>query len=559
MKKPNVSELSLTEKVAHLLMIRQDQVIYKWEDGKTVRRPIEEVHEIMKKYQYGSMWVQGGKLMNGVDFGENDPGEIQKAKHTKKWLDDIQKDVRLPMLFGCDSENGMGYSYSDCTVTVGAYSIGAADDLELTTEISAAIAREHRAAGTNWRWAPVADIPNRFNAVRNGRGFSDDVDKLSAHIKAAIKGLAQENVVSTVKHFPGCDPYEFRDPHFVTDMINLSIEEWEKTQGKAFQNAVDDGVMSIMTSHTAWPMVDDEIMNGKPVPATMSKKIITGILRKKMGFEGVIVTDGMDMAGLTNMCSRKELLARAINAGHDVLIGTNLEDFEYLYEAVCEGIVPMERVDDACRRILDLKEKIGLFDDNYKNDYNMETEQSKTSEINRKVAEKSLTLLYDRNNLLPVNRDNIKKVAIVCSSHFPDTIKRLEVMKAEFEKRGARAVIYDDIKYGEQLTEMDKECDLIIYAGYLAPHRPMGVSALSGEKCRTYLWAFSKGKEKSIGISMGYPYMHIDTMQGADTFVNVYSPDAETLTAFVKAVYGEIDFVGKSPVDIEPKLRYVYC
>lgn len=157
--------------------------------------------------------------------------------------------------------------------------------------------------------------------------------------------------------------------------------------------------------------------------------------------------------------------------------------------------------------------------------------------------------------MLPLNKENIKKVTIVCSSHFSETRNEIEVMKQEFEKRGAEVQIIEELN---DLETIANENDLIIYAVYIAPHRPMGMPSLYGKKIETYFRAFTFGKEKSIGVSMGYPYVHFDFMGGADTFLNIYSTNPEALIAFVKAIYGEITPTTKSPIDIEPKIRCVY-
>ncbi len=562
MKKPSLDELTIKEKISQLLMLGQGYLEYRWENGGMIPRTMDEINEIMTKYQYGSMYAYGavgrGKLDADHVTDVNDMGEASVSQH-KEWLEAVQKNVRLPMLFGTDSEFGLHYAFRDASQTVGALSIGAANDEVLTEELAAQVAREHKAAGSNWRWSPVLDLPNRFNGISIGRSYSDDIERLTKLCIATIRGTEREGVASHAKHFPGEDPYEFRDGHFVTPCINISLEEWEQRQGKVFQNIIDAGVMSIMTTHTAFPACDDEMINGKYIPTSFSNKAVEQLLRKKMGFEGVIISDDLSMGGLSTICSHEEMLVRLINAGHDILLGVKEHDYELVYKAVCDGRISMERIDDSCRRVLDLKEKIGLFEECQEQEtYSPADTNAKISELNRKIAEKAITLLYDRMQMLPLNKEKIKKVAIVCVSHSTKTIEELETMKKAFEEHDAEVVLCDGITR-ESYGLIAKQNDLIVYVGHLSHHRPMGMPSFYDEKMDCFRYAFTEDHEKAIGVSTGYPYVHHDAMQGANTFINIYSTDDESQKAFVKALYGEIPFAGTSPIDIEPKLRYVYC
>ena len=325
---------------------------------------------------------------------------------------------------------------------------------------------------------------------------------------------------------------------------------------RTFQGVIDSGVDSVMVGHTAFPAADDTKLNGRYLPATLSEKIIKGILREKMGFDGVVITDGIGMGGLMTICPYEEVLIRAINAGNDILLGVKPYDHEIIYKAVLDGRIPMERIDEAAERVLKLKEKIGLFDAAAE-EIDMKEQTAKTAALDKKIAEKSITLICDKNKMLPLKSAEIQNVTIVCSSHHSETEAELEVMKAAFEERGAKTRIIGDIADQETVKELSEQNDLIVYAAYLAPHRPIGMPSLYGAKMETYFNAFSYGKEKSVGVSLGYPYVHIDAMAGGDALFNIYATNPESMIAFVKVLYGELEPCTKSPVDIEPKLRYV--
>ena len=557
MKRPSLSELSLTEKIAQLLMLADEKIQYKQVNGEGQLRPKEEIDEILQRYQFGSYWHTGTVKMDIVNLAEEwATGRRMTMKERKAYIDGIQKNVRLPMLVAMDAENGIGYALSDGSIVPSPLSIGAADDVQATRALYADVARELRAAGANWRWCPVIDLVSRYTSSIC-RIFSDDVDRITRICTAAIRGTEQEKVATTVKHFPGSDGVDIRDGHFSSSTMLCSYEEWNKAQGKVFQNMIDAGVMTIMVSHHSFPAIDDTTINGNYIPCTISSKVIQGLLREKMGFKGVVITDGIDMAGLTGFCAtREELLVRTINAGNDILLGVSPEDFDLVYAAVCDGRIPMERIDESCQRVLELKEKIGLFDESPEEEIDTDAAGQQISKASQIIAEKSITLLYDKQNLLPVSKENIKTVSIIYAAHYSGIGELLKVMQEEFAKRGATATISNG--FSSVGTAAVAQSDLIIYAGYIAQHRPMGFPSFSGSQLAVFNRAFSFGKEKSIGISLGYPYLHFDVMGGANTFLNLYSPDPEALRAFVKGLYGEIPFVGTSPVDIIPKLRKVY-
>lgn len=556
MKKPELSELTLEEKISQLLLLRQGHLT-NVVDGDPRPKTKEQREALMQTNHFGGLWSYGRVKMETANLAEE--GTRVSVKEQKELIDEAQDNVKIPLLVGVDCENGAGYTFLDGTKVGTSAMIGAADDEELTFQLNAAVAREIRASGANWRWGPIVDTRGRFSPGLT-RSFSDNPDKIIKHAIAAMRGTQSEKVAATIKHFPGHDIYNFRDSHLTSTHLTYTLEEWKKGQGSIFQALVDAGAWSIMTTHTAFPAVDDEMVNGNYVPATLSKKIIQGLLREQMGYNGVLITDAIMMSGLTNFCSHEEILIRAINAGHDMLLGVAPGDFDIVHKAVLDGRIPVERIDESCERILELKEKIGLFGAEAE-EIDIAKQAQLTAQINEKLAKKSVTLLYDHNNLLPVSKEKTRKVAIIATSHMQSFFDDLEVMKAEFEKRGAATDIYAQPFEGGSRTirRIEREYDLIIYAGYVAMHQPLGMPSLYGDQAGLFFAAFKNGVEKTIGLSMGYPYLHFDMMTGARTFVNTYSHSPECQKAFVSAIYGEAPFEGVSPFDVEPKLRLVYC
>lgn len=566
MKKPLLSELSLREKINNMIILPQWDLRRRYENGEdyTVERPENEQEEMLLEGQFGSLYAQYGTIVKGRNTDLLDSASDQRCKSTE-FADMINWEasfLKVPPLVGGDSEgSGAGQMHYDLTSIISPLAMGATNDENLVYELGAALARELRCTGVNWRWSPVIDISNRFSSLCHTlRTFTDmDVEKQSRLGIAMIKGMQSEGVAATAKHFPGSDPYEYRDGHFCNSTISVSKEEWWKTQGIIFQNVIDAGVYSIMSSHQSFPAIDDSKVNGQYRPTTISKKITTDLLKNEMGFDGVIITDGITMGGVASILPYEELIVEIVNAGNDVILCASKEAGDIIEQAIKDGRIDESRIDDACSRVLNMKEKLGMFEDGYVNvKYKAEDVRDKTAELSLKAARKAVTLLRDRNNILPLDKDKIKKVSIIVSSHDDNFYNiSMQHLKKEFTDRGIEVYMQRRLNNAMELKEISDNSDLIIYAAHVSGHRPKGAAALMEKECETYFHAFKYGKEKSIGISCGSPYLAHDIMDNADAFVNLYGTSPALLKAFVEGIFGEIPFVGKSPVNLKPP-KFVY-
>lgn len=387
------------------------------------------------------------------------------------------------------------------------------------------------------------------------RSFSPDYpDKMIQMANAHIRGMQSEGVAATAKHFPGADRYDYRDSHFSHSIISSSMEQWWAEQGKIFQSVIDNGVYSVMIGHVAFPAYDDSVIKGEYRPATVSKRLITDLLKGEMGFDGVVVTDSVAMAGITSFYDTyEEEIVDLVNAGNDVLLGVRLPACDIVEQAVKDGRIPESRIDDACQRVLNMKEKLGMFEDGYWDlPYTLEEAVAETQKLNLEIARRSITKVHDRQGLLPVDSSKVKNVTIICSTHTDRFFDELQYLKKCFEDRGIHVRLQRRLSGHFEMVEIAESSDLIIYAAYVAPHMPKGGMTLYGDECNTYLYAFSQGNGKSIGASFGYPLLHFFPMGGANTFINAYSESPESMQAFVEAIFGEIPSIGKSPIKLYP-------
>lgn len=557
MKKPSLQELTLREKIGQCLLPYQYHVYFENVDTyPNNMRSRKEVKEYIGKEQFGSYWMEQTAIHKLENPNLTDKKESKlEAEVYREFLKRQSDYGKIPSLMALDAEqDGAGHIFSDLSTVCPNLAIGAADSEELVYKLGVCIARELRCAGASWRWAPCVDIANRYNLCVMRTYAPEDPDKMIRFANAHIRGMQSQGVAGTAKHFPGQDRYDYRDAHFSPAILSSDMEEWWSEQGKIFKGIIDGGVYSVMVGHQGFPAYDDSKLKGKYRPATVSKKIVTDLLKGELGFKGVVITDGIVMAGLTGCYDTyEELLIDLVNAGNDVLLGTYPGAGDIIEQAVKEGKISESRIDDACTRILDMKEKIGLFDEDYWNPpYTAKEVVAQTKIINQEIAKRAITLVRDDQNLLPLDQKKIKNVTIVCSTHADVFFEQLEYLKEILENRGMKVHLQRRISSDAEMKRIDETSDLILYAVFVAPHRPKGHMGLYGEECATYLHALSKGQEKSIGVSMGYPYIHYDIMGNAETFINTYGVAPELMDAFVQAIFGEIEMTGVSPVKLNP-------
>ena len=566
MKKPLLSELTLREKIGQMLAPHQWDV---YDADPSSKCDIEEVKARYKKEQFGTIRGeqvgvyytipgnkrQANKVEGYVEGGLLSDNTIKVDTETyRKFLENHNSYVKIPIIVGGDCVVGGASVFNELSWIVNCAAMGAADSEELTFALGAAVAREMRCCGINWRWCLVVDLGNR-NSFSTLRTFAiDDPERTIKHAIAYLKGMQSEGVAACVKHFPSEGRIESRDAHFTSTSNTDTMEEWWAEQGRVYKEVLSAGAYSVMVGHQSFPAMDDKKINRKYVPATISKKIVTDLLKGQLGFDGVVITDGIRMAGLYSLMPYEKLVVELVNAGNDVLLGCEVYSGDLIEAAVLDGRIPESRIDDACQRVLDMKEKLGMFEDDYYNiPYKAEDIVGETRRLSEEIAKRSITLVRDNFGLLPLNKKDIKKVSVIISTHAEHFTDKLDTLKKAFEDRGIEVYMQRRLKNTTELKEISDNSDLIIYAAYLAMHQPAGYPRFFGDEAASFYHAFNHGKEKSIGVSFGYPYIHYDTMENADTFINAYNAQPETMRAFVSAILGEIEIVGKSPVLLIPR------
>ncbi len=544
MEIPKLQDLTLREKIGQTMIL-----------SSTKLTQMEDIEAYFAANPVGALWASGGskkretytqtetKAGNPKLLGRRDEMHI-------RLLNAVNKQMRIPILPVMDAFTGITIFDGHAGLPT-ATSIGAARDPELAYRQGRATGKDLHAIGCRWIWSPVADNPGRFPGLRTMTCNREENCRLLA---AYIKGVQSAGVATSVKHFPGPDPRDTRDTHFCTASITMSLEDWEKTQMRDYQACLDAGVDSVMIRHATFKAVDDTRVNGALLPATLSYKIVTGLLREKMGFRGLVLTDDATMKALTAVYPEEKTYVEILRAGIDMVLSpARLDYIDIIEKAVRDGDLPESRIDEACGRVLALKEKYGLFS---QGELPIPTEEERKAisdeihAVSKAISEKGITLCANRTGFLPVKREKIKKVKIVYIGYSDACYENLRYAVEEFSRHGAVCDVQEGFEKAD--NETLPEYDLIVYATYIGQFAPAGGPYFFEEKCRMMRRIMTVATEKSVGVSFGNPNIFFNYFTAAHTFVNAYSFTPETMQSFVKGLYGEVQFTDFAPFPLNP-------
>lgn len=534
MRKPNLDELSLRERIG------QTGIAYPAVDLKNPAEP------------FGIAWSVGGLKMAFVnmDFTPSDNLRMTADAYAEE-MKRVNACHKVPILSAMDCNYGIDGAFYEFSPIVAAPMIGAANDESLAYEVGRIRGLHMRRACCNWWWGPEVDLVSRRSEISFGRLYTDDPQRMTTLARAEMLGCQSVGVAATAKHFPGSDEIEYRDPHTSYQMLHCSLEDWKQRQGKIFQDLIDNGVMSIMTAHIAFPDCDPTQIDGKYLPASASYKVITELLKEQMGFRGVVVTDAVKMRGLFAMfgCLQDVYIA-ALQAGNDAILGVDSDYIDVIENAVKQGKISEERINDACQRVLDMKEKLGLFDSpTYQNTDDIAAINALTKKVNKQVANSGISLDVNRSGLFPLKKP-INNVHIITICPNPDFEKQVQNgLAAAFEERGVHATVSANLYSYEEIEKIAAENDLIIYACC----RGRKYCYFNVDNRESFNFILHAGAEKSLGVSFGDPFVAFDQFSCMDTFINAYSAAPEAHEAVADAILGNIPFQTSSPFQIVPR------
>ncbi len=511
------------------------------------------------EYRKYLRWVRDLRVGGLVLVNRVKNGSVQHAEPfaMATFLNRMQRAAKVPLLVAGDFERGDSMRVVTDTKFPHNMAFAATRDPELSRYEGAVTARQARALGVPWILAPVADVNNNpDNPIINIRSYGENPDEVAAHVRAFIEGAHKataDPVLVTVKHFPGHGDTA-TDTHLAMAVLNAGVERLEQCELAPFRAAIAAGADSVMTAHIAVPALDDP-----KTPSTLSHEVLTVLLRRKLGFDGLITTDALDMQGITNRWNSGQAAVKAIEAGVDVLLmPANPEQaVEGIVRAVERGQISRQRLNESVSRILAAKARVGL---NRKKHVDAEAAMDaldQPEDVARvdEIAERAVTLVKNDAALVPV------KSAGAAFLILPESgcAEQGRAFAAEVRKRAPNAPIVT-LSPGASGEEFDKaitaakDAQTVVVAAFASVAAYRGNTVLVGGYPKLLDALMAVGRPVVL-IALGNPYL-VRSFPGVNGYITTYSPVPPSETAAVKALFGEIPFRGKLPVTIPGVAKY---
>lgn len=512
------------------------------------------------------------------------PGKAEEVYEQNRIL---QENSKIPVLIAANTEMGGNGACTDGTYVGNEIKVAATNDKKYAYELGRISGVEAAAIGCNWSFAPIVDLLRNWrNPIISTRTWSADVDQTIELSLEYMRGIQESGIAPAAKHFPG-DGIDERDQHLSSAPNWYSTEEWDETFGKVYGALFEAGLPSIMAGHIALPAYvkhfnPDATLQEQVMPATLSKEILTDLLRDKMGFNGVVVTDASHMVAMTGTMKRKDLLPRAIAAGSDLFLFFNDpdEDFQWMMEGYKNGVITEERLEEALTRTLGLKAMLGLHKKDRKEILPPKEEAMariglpENKKIAEEVADKAITLVKNKQDIFPISPDKQKRVLLVdvkgTTGGFGAMIGNNEKPSAKFkellEAEGFEVTIWESAE--ERILKLPAEERQAALRNVYAQKRPIAeltdnydliinLAVVNPNTDQRIQWPASKGtpdipfyvhEVPTIFVSLQAPF-HLADVPQVQTYINAYDSKEFTLKALLDKFLGRSEFKGVSPVD----------
>lgn len=557
-----IAAMTDEEKIAQLFVMMGDN------------RDPDYLADIVTRYRFGGFRYNGGSA-----------SEVQEQNRI------LQTNSKIPLLIAVNAESGANGSFSDGTFVSDPVKLGAADDPRWGYELGRVSGLESAAAGCNWSFAPVVDILyNWRNPIISKRTFGNDPARVAAYGKGYVAGAREHGVVCAAKHFPG-DGVDERDHHLSSAVNDMTVEQWDASFGRVYSELIEAGLQSIMIGHIMLPAYQEHFTPGTEVsdlmPATLSKEIATDLLRGKLGFNGLTLTDASHMVGLTGRMARRDFVPGAIAAGCDMFLFFNDpdEDLAWMMDGYRRGVITDERLNEALTRILGLKASLGLH--RTPGDQIVpgaealgDVGRPENKELLAEVSDAAITLVKNTQpDILPITPERYRRILIIPTQGFPSPMaglfsgaggaKAWEVIAGLLREAGHEVTIYTS--QIERIMALPPAERMAAVMKMYSAKRPiseltdaydliLGVADVSGtmQVVERVSWPPAKGTPDvpwyvheipSAFVSVNSPFVLVDVPQ-VPVYINTYDDKPATLEALVaKLASGADAFTGASPVD----------
>ena len=463
-----------------------------------------------------------------------------------------------PLLMSADMERGLAMRLTGATEFPPNMAVAATQDSKRAATMAQAIAQEAKAVGLQQSYGPTLDLNiNPLNPIINTRSFGDNLPLTIALSHAVIEGLQSNGIIATAKHFPGHGDVSV-DSHISLPVLKADRQQLDEYELKPFKAAIEQGVISVMIGHLAVPK-----LTGTMEPASISKVIVTDLLRKELGFQGLIITDAMNMKALYNGQNVPDISVKAIQAGNDLLLFSPDPELAHrsIVHAVEKGVIPIEQINDSVRRILLAKQWLDIEHRKLVNLNRVKDDASPEShrDLAKKIAEASITLVKDENHYMPLKRVSSGNLLNIILQDKTDLevgngyIKNINNFYSADHIRIDPAA--DSLRYA-QAVEMALKAPAVLVTSYVQALSGSGTLKLT-EKQQEFIHTLARmmPKEKPlIFISLGTPYL-INYFPEITTYLCTYSSKEASEESVVKALKGKLKPRGILPVSLQGNSR----
>src|SRR6266702_96792 len=474
-----------------------------------------------------------------------------QAYPTAVLANQLQTKSKLPLLIGADFERGTAMRYDEGTSFPTAMAVAAGGNPKDAYTMGKITASEARATGVHWVYAPDSDVNNNpANPIINTRSFGENPQRVGEFVSAFIKGVEDGGALATAKHFPGHGDTA-ADSHIDLAVISASRERLEHLELVPFRAAIAAGADTVMTGHLSVPALEPD----PNTPATLSPKILEGLLRKELRFQGLIVTDAMDMGGITVRYAPGEAAVRAVVAGVDCLLMPPVPDaaFEALEGAVKSGRISKRRLDESVRRILQAKARLGL-NKNRLVDVNVLNHKFGSvawQQQAQEISDRGVTLLRDKPHRLPLDGTKPSRALLLAFYADPEPYPGEDLERELRSRFDSVTTLRADTRFvnaGILKLPSPDTYDVAIVAFFVRVSDRKGNVDVPAEQAVLAEQVYKTGKQV-IYVEFGSPYL-IEGFPQAETWLAAFGISDVAQISLARALFGEIPVRGHLPVTV---------
>ncbi|NAW50959.1 glycoside hydrolase family 3 protein [Elizabethkingia argentiflava] len=511
------SSLSQDEKLGQLFIID----LYADKD----QTHINSVRQLVLQEKIGGIILMQGNALNQIES-----------------INEFQNSSKIPLLIGIDAEWGLYQRIATAHKFPWAITLGAIQNEKLIYEMASQIAVDAKRMGINWNFAPVVDVnTNPMNPIIGNRSFGSDVQNTIRKGLAYSNGLQDHGVLSSIKHFPGHGDTD-KDSHLDLPVVKHNIERLMNTELAPFTALINKNVGGVMVAHLYVPAL--EARSG--VPASLSYPIVTDLLKKKLGYKGIIITDALNMGAITRRYSPGEADKKAFAAGNDIMLFSKgvSEGKKLIQQAIDQGEIPQSRVEESVKKILLTKYLLGLQHFKRVNPLNIDRDlnDEKHAQLSEKLYAHALTLLKNDQQLLPLQKGE---------SVYYVPLEEAPYQTFEDELSQHTNLI---IKKANEIGDIPPNAKVIIgfHKDNSTAYKPYKIS----EASKSILTELSHNHRVILNV-FGSPYALMDIdIQNIPTVLVSYENNEYSQKATVKGLLGQSSILGRLPVSLNSQLKY---